>query len=642
MRTIDVPFNISLLHLTPEKLSGLKQITSLNSTEGASSDFHPDGLFSTRIFGKVGDRRRELLFAYIDIKVTILHPLIYKALVTMRRDYAEIMAGRRYATFNKELGEFEASTPTLGSTGYNFFISHFNDIKFTDTGSTKREQFIKLINKYRNVALTDKIVVMPAGLRDLTIYNNGKKEEDEVNGIYRKFITIANSIDESAVRNNVEIVDNARYALQRNFNLLYEYLENMVKGKKKLFNGHLVARRIQNGTRNVITASNPSVKVLGGKGNPTFNSTIMGLFQFSASIAPVTLFKVRELLQNTFFTVDEPSNLVDTKTLKSKSVVLPHKVFDQWGTNEGLRRIIGTFKEEAIRDMPIMVGDYYLGLLYLGPDMTFKFIKGIDEIPEGRSKSDVRPITLCDLLFLALYKEANTYPTLITRYPVTGLGSIYPSMVHLRVTARSEHRKMLDDFWNVLPEEYDAYEFPIQGSGYINSLIPHPSHLGRLGADFDGDTSSANTIYATESKEEIAKFLKTKKAYVGTDGSLLYDIGTDTIKFVLENMTGNPIVYKPLEYKSNKIISLNGKKYNLDVIYSQLEEGRTRPLLFNKLKFKLTEGVLSNDPILVHQLNDEWIILDGEDRALGIKQKGKHWAKVYVATNEHLEKALVT
>ena len=53
-----LPFNISILELTDETLKYLKPVTSLDTFEGSSKNFHDDGLFSVSIFGKVGDPSR--------------------------------------------------------------------------------------------------------------------------------------------------------------------------------------------------------------------------------------------------------------------------------------------------------------------------------------------------------------------------------------------------------------------------------------------------------------------------------------------------------------------------------------------------------------------------------------------------------
>src|SRR5690606_18366919 len=153
-----------------------------------------------------------------------------------------------------------------------------------------------------------------------------------------------------------------------------------------------------------------------------------------------------------------------------------------------------------------------------------------------------RPLTLTDLFYLSVYRHFNKYPLFVTRYPVTGIGSIYPSKTHLRVTVAYEERRMLGEDWVDAGEEHVAYEFPVQGSAFVNSLIPHSSHLKRLGADFDGDTASGNIAYSDEAIAEAKKFFQTKKAYIGTDGKLLYSCSVDTVELVLHSLTGDPVI----------------------------------------------------------------------------------------------------
>ena len=41
---------------------------------------------------------------------------------------------------------------------------------------------------------------------------------------------------------------------------------------------------------------------------------------------------------------------------------------------------------------------------------------------------------------------------------------------------------------------------------------------------------------------EAEKFFKTKKAYLGSDGKLLFSCAVDTVELVLHSLTGNPVV----------------------------------------------------------------------------------------------------
>lgn len=534
-----IPFNISLLELTPKKLEGLKPVTKLDIMDGATNNFAEEGLFSVSIFGKVGDERRNARFSYIDIKVPIFHPIIFRTLVTLKRLYGDILAGTDYAVWNNQLKDFERASALTGKTGYHFFVQHWRQINFDNTKSDARDQKILLLHKYAEKALTSKIVVLPAGLRDIEITNDGRMKEDEINTFYRALLAISNSITANAVESNPELVNTSRYTLQTKFNALYDLLESMVEGKKKLLMGKWASRRIMNGTRNVITAMDTSVPYLGAPGAVGFNHTLIGLYQAMKSILPVAIYHLRRgFLAQVFREVNAPVKLVNKKTLMAEEVALKSQYFDRWMTNEGIEKVITAFQEEGLRNKPLEIEGRYLGLIYKGPDHTFKLIHDIREVPEARNNGDVMPLTFCELLYCSLYRVINRHPLFVTRYPITGVGSIYPSKMYVKTTIKSEVRRELNAAWEPQDETYVAYEFPTRGD-YVNSLVPHPSKLDGMEADFDGDTSSGNATYGDESIAEIDNYLTKKRAYVGTDGKFISSVDISTIALVLHNLTGD-------------------------------------------------------------------------------------------------------
>lgn len=534
---LDTPFNIELLVLTPEFLKGIRPVRSLDITEGATNNLHPDGLYSTEIFGKVGDKRRKSSFSYIDIKVSIFHPLIYKRLTKMRSFYQEIMSGAEYAVWNPEIKDFERSAAIDGQTGFDFFVSHWREINIEDTNSTERDQTIRLLAKYGDVSMTSKVIVMPAGYRDLE-YENNRIRESDINSYYKKMMAISNAIADMAVRLNPAALNRARYTLQMRFNELYHYIESLVEGKQKLLMGKWARRATFNGTRNVITAMLNDARELNGPGEVGFNHTQIGIYQAAKNILPKTQFLLRNgILHDVFVSIDRPAYLVDRKTLKREEVWVKPEVFDYWGSDEGIEKVITSLADESIRHKPVIINGYYLALVYKD-DGYFKVFYDIDDLPEGFSRKNVFPITMAELIYISLYKEIGKYPLLLTRYPVTGIGSIYPSLVYLRTTVRAKQLRQLDDNWAPLQgDEYVAHQFPIVGEAFVNSMIPHSARLALLGADFDGDTASGPCVYSDNAVEENHQFMKMKKAYIGTNGKPLASIDVSTLALIFHNLT---------------------------------------------------------------------------------------------------------
>lgn len=537
---LDVPFNIDLLILDEKLLSMMRPVTSLDTFVGTSKNFNPEGLYSNEIFGVVGTVARSTRFAYIDLRVPIIHPTIYKILIQLRSFYQAIMASKEFAKWDPDLGDFVKCDMMEGRTGYQFFIEHFQKLQIPLNASVGRQQAVALFEKYKDVCLMSKVAVIPAGLRDIEIDDNGRVTSDDINSLYYKLITISNTLSLSGAKASIESYNQQRVSFQNTVLEIYESFSKIIEGKKNLFMGKFASRKVFNGTRNVITSMDTAVEELGHPKNVKFNDTLVGLYQTAKGLLPITQYQLRHgFLDRVFSSVGAPAILTDPKTLQSVSVQLQAPTYAEWVSDEGLEKHLTRFKEDSIRHEPIKVEDYYLGLCYRGPDGTFALINGVEQLPEGRLAEHCTPITLAELIYCALYPVANKYPVFVTRYPITGIGSVYPSYTHLKSTIQSETRKPLNvDTWEVDEEQKVAYEFPVLGSGFYNSLSPHASHLGGLGADFDGDTCSANFVYTDEALAEIDKFFNSKKAYVGTDGRFINDTNVDTISHVLRNITG--------------------------------------------------------------------------------------------------------
>lgn len=482
---LGVPFNIDLLILDEKSIAMMRPVTSLDTYAGATKNFNPDGLYSNEIFGVVGTAARSARFSYIDLRVSILHPTIYKTLITLKAFYKDILSAREFAKWDPELCDFVKSDMLEGRTGYEFFMQYFQQLQIPTNASVGRQQGIALFEKYKNKCIMNKVNVLPAGLRDIEIDDSGRTTSDEINELYFKLIAISNTINASSAKVSLESYNQQRVSFQNTVMEIYEAFSLIVEGKKNLMMGKWAGRKVFNGTRNVITAMNTAVSELGSPQNVGFNDTLVGLYQTAKGLLPVTLFNLRKgFLDRCFSSVGAPAILTDKKTLQSVSVQLKAITYADWLSNEGLEKTLTYFKEDSIRHEPIKVEDYYLGLCYRGPDGTFALINGIDQLPEGRSASDCTPITMTELLYCSIYEVANTYPVFVTRYPITGIGSVYPSWTSLRTTVRADVRKPLNvDTWEIEEDKPIAYQFPITGSGFYNSLSPHSSKLDRLTAD---------------------------------------------------------------------------------------------------------------------------------------------------------------
>lgn len=541
MKTMITPFNVRLLQLSDASVRNLRPIRSGDPFDGATKNFHTDGLFSNEIFGQVGSKERMTRFAYIDVKVPIMHPLAYKMLGKLKRIYPEIMIGKQYARFDESIGDFVKSDPVDGRTGYTFFMEYFPKLVFPQRLSDQRSLTIKFIERVRSTMFNTKIVVIPAGYRDYVILGE-REEEDEVNALFRKLLGNSNNITPEMFRMSPEMYDRTRASMQHAWNAIYEYYESIIYGKNKHIQGGVMTTSIRDGSRSVFTAQNLEVKELFGEGTPDTNTTGIGLFQFVKAARPKCIFAVQNgFLQNVFRSPGAPARLVNSKTLHAEEVQLPIHEYDLWMTKEGIEKLFNLFSEVDRRHDALWVMDYYLGLIY-NDGKTFKLFSDIRELPENLDPKNVRPMTFAEFLYIHVYELEDKVALNVTRFPVTGFGSIYPSIPFLKPTAETVSLVPLDDNWLPDTTRKPAREFPIVGQAFFDTLMPSPDKLKGMTADFDGDKGTGNILMTDDAVAEAKSIITSRSFHVRPNGSLAHSLTTDTVIYLLGNLTTEPQV----------------------------------------------------------------------------------------------------
>jgi hypothetical protein len=532
------PLNLGILIIEDRIAKVTKPVTSLDDFDGMTKNFHKDGLFSQEIFGLVGSDMRFKKYSWINMKVGVLHPEAHSCLVALKGLYGGILRGSDYAIWDDEKKDFFKSNALEGQTGYQFFIDHWKDIVFERNKSVQRSEMIDFLEKYKNRLVLDRLFVFAAGYRDLETDDTGRATSDDVNKLYKKVLAISNTVDPTTLEYTPNAYNTQRFSLQLALNEIYEYVFNILDGKNGMFMGKYASRALSYGTRNVITSLKLDNSRLGAKGNVRANHAGIGIYQLAKAIEPVAIFHLKNgFLSKVFTSQTSPALLCNPNTMRSERAMVETKDFDRWMTRPGLSDVINYYANPGVRNKPIMVGSYYLGLIYRGPDKTFKLLSGIDELPRGRNPEDCSPITYTDLLYIALYRRAEKYPLFVTRYPIDSDRSTFPAKPYLFSTIETEVRKELDDQWQEQPPEFTAYQFPVSTSDTFGSLAPHPGRLAKMKADFDGDMSSANAAMAEESIEDVDSLMNNKRFYVGADGQFVINCGTDTVKYVLMAMT---------------------------------------------------------------------------------------------------------
>lgn len=489
-KTAQMPLNLGILNPSRQQLQRLRAVTALDIYDRPGGNFHDDGLFSTTIFGRVGDDLRDQQFGYIPLNIPVLHPTVYQRLIRLKSLYGEILSGKTHAVWDPDQKDFTKADVLTGETGYTFFMSHWHELSPARTGSSTRDLRVDVVEKYRDVSLLENVLVLPAGLRDAEVGTDGRTTMDEVNELYQKLLIVSRNIPPDLPRDvdNLTPYDVTRFSLTQTLVAINQYFEQMITGKKGFIQGRFASRRVFDGTRGVISSLNTSVVDLSQDNRPQFNDTVIGIYQAAKAFQPKTIHYLKTSVAGEVFdTTSNQVELIDPKTYQRKWVEVSSETIDHWTTPEGLEKVIDELEVPDKRARPVMVEGHYMALLYVNDQQQFCVFRGIDELPEDFSDQFVRPMTYIDLVYLAGYRHWNTHHGFVTRYPVENYMSSYPTRVYVKTTDVGEMRYELGADWQPRGDEYRALEFPILPPDtaplYHDSVSLNPTRLKPLGGD---------------------------------------------------------------------------------------------------------------------------------------------------------------
>jgi len=479
---------LSLLIVNKKMLidKNIGEVSSRDIFEQNSTVFHDKGLYSERIFGINGSKDRLDSYGFIDLGHQILHPLIYRTVISLGTLYKGIIDGSSFGKFDDKIKDFIETTEEDGYTGYKFFLKHFKDINFdTKDIALSRKFKINFLDIFTlKDMVIDSFIVIAAGLRDYQIAESGKVMDNEINGLYRKLIGISNSVKifKNDTNDNI-LLNKVMLKLQTSVNEIYEYLENLLEGKGGYLQNKLTKRQIVYGTRNVITSSPVEITNFKDNYNPSAFTSTVGIFQGVKGLFPQSLFLLRsKYLHDIFDPESNKARLIDSKTLKRDLYTISEKSRSKWVTDDGIEKMFNKLKQDSNKQKPILVDGYYLFLIYEDGDNIIMFTN-IDELDSSYDKNKIRPITYGELIFLILEEIIPNYLALVIRYPITNSKSVSLSDVQVKSTA-SNRKVNFKLGINSEPRLINYY--PVSNEKYYNSLSIGSISLQGLGADFDG------------------------------------------------------------------------------------------------------------------------------------------------------------
>lgn len=523
--------------------AALQPVTSHMIYEPSTSIFDSQGLYSEEIFGQIGTVDRYERVSYINLNTKVIQPFLFKAIVSLKVIYKDIIAGKRYAIFDKEKKDFVAAPKDdeNANTGYGFFCRHIGEIEFEKKESIRTRDKIANLEKYRDILFMDKILVIAAGMRDVDT-SSDRVQADEINKYYMTLLKYARGLPQNSETNS--LYDNVRYRVQLKVNQIYDYLYNIVEGKGGFIQRQYASRDIVSSSRNTIGPSNSKVS---HPDDPQYiKCTEIGvpLFEAVATNKILMTHTIRSFFISSIF--DGKSStvpLINPKSLELEYVEVDESEKEVYTSGDGISTLINRFKHTDFRTKPVAVKAmdnkwWYLYLIYDTGDDIY-ILRSIEEF-KAQYKGTVdmkkmRPMTYLEFFYICGYVATRGKHTSATRYPVIHAYQINSARTHLLST--DPPRKVNFYPSATSPQSIPLPRYPIIGNPYFDNAVLHKSFLASYGADFDGDQMNVVPLFGDDTNDETREFMFSVRAVVHPTGKLILDICTDNNELTFYNLS---------------------------------------------------------------------------------------------------------
>lgn len=550
------PFNVSIID--PDEYIQRKEclpITSYAMYESSTERFDPDGLYSEVIFGQLGSKERFIRRGYIDLHTKLITPHLYKQIVTLKSYYKEVLAGKQYAYYDKNLKDLVRTTKDdpNGDTGYQFFCSVYPKLKFSETDSTKRSTKIELLDKYADRIFMSKYIVIPAAIRDVKI-KDGRPESEAINKLYLGLLSLASAIPPEAGEDVV--YDAIRYQMQLKVQQIYEYILNILNGKTGFNQAKYARRSIVYGSRNVITA--PQMIRVQSPTSPNMmkaDELEIPTFQALKALTPVA---INRLL--TFFTIRFSGTsvipVINSKTLNIEMRKIDENEIKKYTTSDGLNEFINDMRDIHLHHKPFTLkldkSEVYETGTEFYPFMVYDRGEHIYQFTDIAAFKDAYPK-------VSRYRDDNdklrimeTYD--IHDYVIDGTGALYAFGM------------------NIVPEDVDVILSPASYTSFVEfakSKGVEADKLGEYELVVDGiDIHTKNNCYGVKTQAEWDKFITNDVTIIGTHQYVKPEV-----------LAGR---YRAMAGRPDRLKDKRKLEFFEDIIY---DPSKVRPLTYIELSY---------------------------------------------------------
>ena len=526
-----------------------------------------DGLLSNEIFG-ITKAERAGIYAYIDLGGTFLLPSVYKALIKINSKIADVVNGTDYFIIDSR-GELVQSSD--GETGIDWLRKNFDKLKFKKNESSSRNKRIDFIEKNKNIMWIKRYIVIPPYYRDVDTRDNGIGV-GEINKLYSSLIMATKALKETSSY-GLTLSDVTKARVQNTLVQIFDWFGNgttingqetpaNLPGKMGLIKRGTMYKTVDYSARLVMSAPDVS-----GEGIDDLmvdmDHCALPLAAALCCFKPFIMFWLRRFFENAFAGKMEFPITINVET--GETIMVPlvdyQIIFSDVELDKQIERFIHGYSNRFIPiELPIDKEEFVrrtkdrkrknVDLNPLGSDKFYMTLVGYKlnnskEYEETKKEYSAdlkitRPLTWCDLFYIAACEVTSDKMCLVTRFPIDSYLNQYPTKVRIKSTVKTAPTVIQLDFedkmtlykWYPVIEAKDIHSntSPL----FEDTLSISNGLIEAMGMDYDGDTAIVKPVYTIEANKECEKQANAKIQMIGMNGFTTRGISKENILCLYE------------------------------------------------------------------------------------------------------------
>lgn len=502
----------------------------------------PKGLLSQEIFGITKDDRANI-FGYIDLHGWFMHPFCYKVWCSIDKRIRNIVSGIGFYKVDQDglIQEVQSG----GDTGIEFLRKNINKIKIKETGTRTRSTKIQFLYKCKKMMFLDKFLVIPPFYRDMDTKVKGAVGAGGINKYYQSLIISSKAIQETQDYGlSIENTTNARIqeTLLNISNALFGTSKNKddgigLAGKTGIIREAVLSKSTDMGTRLVLSAPDLKVEAMEDLMVDTDHAALP-LASALVNFKPFIIFQAKRLFENLFQNVE----LMQVYDPKAKKLVPfepkdPLITFSDEEIDSQIDKFIFSFSK---RLEPVTLTDQKtgrtLGLVFKGKKVSkARYAKTGGDIM-GESSLINRPLTWCDVLYMAACEACKDKTILITRFPMDSYFNEFPILVRISTIKETEKIYVNNTYYPFYPKIRESDIGSDTSNKFIDTLVFSNVYLKSIGGDYDGDQCSVKAVWSEEANRELREQINSKAVYIDLGGNNI-KVSTNEAVQAIYNLT---------------------------------------------------------------------------------------------------------